>query len=499
MRRPPISLVILVFLAAGNGLAAPPTIKSISPGAIAPGRATEVTLTGDALDKAVSLWMSFEGQAEKLQCAEDRAVFKIVLPKDAAPGVGAIRLAATNGISSLRFIVIDSLPTTRASGTNHSAASAQQLKPPLAVEGSCEDRKSEFFKIPARKGETLAIDIVAQRAGSVLDPLARLFDPRGRELVFCEDTAGAGVDCRFDCKCASSGSYLLEMRDTRYDGGSQYRYRLRVATTPLEPLPMPFRARPEFIKSTGPYPQIEEIEPNDAKPQKISVPALVHGRFSRAKDQDRFQFEAKKGERLVFRSRTRSLGSPCDLYLRLETADGKKLGESPMLGAEESSLTNTFKDSGTFLLVVEEAAQLGGAEFFYLLQIEPFLPGFGLSIETEKVLGPPGGSAEIKVSPERHDYDGPITLALEGVPPGVTLEKSELTSKTNAMTVTIKLPADLNPGQLVNFRVLGRAKIAGNESIAYASTRPALRKLFPNLPWPPVELDGWMALGVTDK
>src|SRR5205814_9710960 len=140
-----------------------------------------------------------------------------------------------------------------------------------------------------------------------------------------------------------------------------------------------------------------EVEPNDENPQKISIPASISGRFANPRDRDCFEFDAKKGERLLFRAKTRSLGSPCDLYLRLETAAGKKLAESPMTGAEESSLTNTFKEGRVFRLVVEEAAQLGGPEYFYRLEISPFQPGFGLSVDTERFQAAPGGSIEIKV------------------------------------------------------------------------------------------------------
>src|SRR5205823_11143911 len=107
-------------------------------------------------------------------------------------------------------------------------------------------KASDFFKFTARKGQRLTFEVVAQRLGSALDPLIRLLDVKGRELVFCEDTPGAGVDCRFEYRFAKAGEYRLELRDSRYDGGSQYRYRLRVGDFPLERTPLPFLVRAEF-------------------------------------------------------------------------------------------------------------------------------------------------------------------------------------------------------------------------------------------------------------
>ncbi len=476
-----------------------PVITHMLPGAIAPGRVTEVIFFGSHLGGATNLWMSFDGTTQNIRCSEDRAVFKICVPASCSTGLGAVRLAATNGVSNLHLVMMDGLANLRASGTNHSLANAQALRPTIAVDGVCSEKASDFFKFTARRGERLSFEVVAQRLGSTLDPLVRLLDEQGRELVFCEDTPGAGVDCRFSYKFLRKGSYFLELRDTRYEGGSNYRYRLRFGDFPLATEPLPFHVKSEFAPPLSLLPQITEVEPNDSEPQQISVPACIHGRFSTDKDRDCFQFEAEKGERLAFRGRTRSFGSPCDLYLRLQTGDGKKIAEFPLVGADEGSLTNTFTETGAYRLVIEEAAQLAGPEFFYRVEIERDRPGFTLSVETDKVQAPSGGSVEVKVAPQRHGYDGPITLDLQAGGDGFELEKNVLTSKTNTIALTIKAPANVEPGQLLHFKISGHGMIEGKDFSAVASTQPALRKLFPHLPWPPAELDGWIALGVISK
>ena len=48
-----------------------------------------------------------------------------------------------------------------------------------------------------------------------------------------------------------------------------------------------------------------------------------------------------------------------------------------------------------------------------------------------------------------------------------------------------------------HFRIAGKAKIAGAEYSAIASTSPALRKSFPQMRYPPEEFDGLIALGIT--
>ena len=488
-----------LLLASVTGLADSPSIKYLLPSAVAPGKTTEITFFGSNLGAATNLWTSFDASTEHIRSADDRAVFKISIPAKSSTGFGAVRLAGTNGLSSFHLLMIDPLPNRPATGTNHSLATAQTLKLPLAVEGACQEKTSEFFKFSARKSQSLSFEVVAQRLGSALDPLVRLLDPKGRELVFCEDTPGAGADCRFIYKFQSSGEYVLELRDTRYEGGQQHRYRLRAGDWALEPAPLPFHVKSEFAKPISLLPQINEIEPNDLKGQEIPVPVCIIGHFQKAKDRDCFQFTAQKDQRLVFHGKTRSLGSPCDLYLRLETADGQKLAESPMAGADEGNITNTFKETSLCRLIIEEAAELSGPECFYRVEIEPFHRGFALSVDSEKVQAPAGGSFEIKVTPERRDYDGPITLALDGAGEGFEIVTNVITAKTNATTMKVNVPATLQPGDLIHFKITGHAKIDGHDFVTTASTRPALRKLFPHLLWPPAELDGWIALGITPQ
>jgi len=437
--------VVIFFFVGGTCLAESPAIKYLLPSAVVPGRTTEVTVFGNRLAETITLWTSFEAKCEKIRCSEDQAVFNIKLPAGCSTGLGAVRLVATNGASSLHLVMIDGLPGSVATGTNRSAATAQALKPPVAVDGACEEKAADFYRFSARKGERLSFEVVAQRLGSPLDPMVRLLDSSGRELVFCEDTPGAGVDCRFSYKFGRGGQYLLELRDTRYEGGRQHRYRLRLGDFPLETAPLAFLSKPEVSKPISRLPQITESEPNDFKPQKISLPISISGRFGKEKDRDCFQFEAAKGERLVFRSRTRSLGSPCDCYLRLADAAGKKLAESPVTGPDEAALTNIFKEAGTYQLQIEEVAQAGGPELFYRVEIEPYQPGFALSVDTEKIQAASGTTVEISVAPERHDYEGPITLSLDSAGEGFVLENNVITAKTNSTALKVKLPTGLQP------------------------------------------------------
>jgi hypothetical protein len=480
-----------------SGLAASPVITAVAPAA-APGKSSEIALFGENLAGAVALWTSFPAEAAVVSATNDgRATFRLTVPPRTPPGVGAVRVATTNGVSSLQLLVIDELPGVAESGTNNSPARAQWLRPPVAVDGAGEELSLDYFKVAARQGQALALEVVANRLGSRLDPVVRWLDAHGREVAHGDDEPGVAPDCRFTFKPPATGEYTLELRDVNYGGGAQFRYRLRLGGAPLPRRAPADDPKPAPGDGSKPVPRVVEREPNDtpARANKLALPAIVQGQFARAGDRDFFEFEARQDERLVFLGRTRSLGSPCDLFFQLQKADGTKLADGRVAGADEGSLTNRFQEAGAYRLVVEELTRRGGPDLDYRLHIAPFQRGFALEIETDKVEAGADGKFELKVTATRTEYDGPITLALVGLGDGVTLENNVIAEKKTETQLKAKLSARFAPDRITHFQVVGQARIGGSEFTVTAATLPALRKLWPTLRHPPAELDGLIALG----
>ena len=114
-----------------------------------------------------------------------------------------------------------------------------------------------------------------------------------------------------------------------------------------------------------------EIEPNDTPETAtaITLPFAVNGRFETPKDRDYFEIQGKKGERYLISGRTRSMGSPADLFLRLHKADGALLVEAEDAGTDDGVINYTFPEDGVYRLMVEDLLRRGGPEFVY--RIEP--------------------------------------------------------------------------------------------------------------------------------
>ncbi len=524
-------------------MAQSPSISDVPSSAVAPGKTTILTFPGKNLGGASEVWTSFPAKAviDTNVNNSEKIVLALTLAKEVPAGIGAVQLATTNGVSNLHLVLVDDLPGVAENGTNKTMASAQELKLPVAVDGNSEELSFDYYAFKAKKGQRVSIEVVANRLGSPLDPVVRLLDEAGKELAYCDDDPATGSDSRFSFTSPATGRYIIELRDIGYQGGSKYRYRLRVGNFPLASAPFPLGARrgaqtkvmfvgravdgvrpvslrvPEdaarvplsarfpggkacgFVTlATSRLPELMEIEPNETPETatKIPVPSAVNGRFAKPKDRDWFEFSANQGQRLVFSGRTRSLGSPCDLFMRLFNADGKQLAEADISGANEGTLTNKFSEAGTYRLFVEELNHGGEPDFVYRIEVEPFQAGFVLSLETNKVEAASEASFELKVTAARREYDGPINLSLEGLGDDFVLENNVIPEKKNETSLKVKLPGRVEAGQMSHFTIVGQARVDDADYEKTASTMPALRRLWPLLRYPPAELDGLIALGI---
>ena len=494
-------LILLLVGLTPPSFAAAPNVTRISPSAAIPDKLITITFLGDNLQGPVDLWTSFPAEVSR-RSDDDQAQFKLKLPPQTLTGIGAVRLVTTNGMSGLLLLLVDSLPASPSSGTNHSLATAQLITVPGAVDGGCVALRSDFFRIAAKKGEQINVEAVAQRIGSPLDPWIRLLDDQGRELASNDDAPGLGADARLDVRCPETGDYFVEIRDTRHGGGAQHRYRLRVG--PPLPAPLPFLTNRDLAPFTGPLTTphaTTEREPNNANSsaQLLQAPVEVSGVFNAAGDRDVYEFTVNKGERLIFHGRTRSIGSPCDLFLRLESTNGTKIAEANATGADEGALTNRFTDGGKYRLVVEELNQRGGQTLRYQLAIQPVTPGFTLNTETERVSAPAGDSFTIEVRAERRDYDGPISLSLIEPSGNLSVTNAVIPAKTNVTKITLSVAENADLGDHLPFSLTGGAVIKGTDVTERVSTVPALRILVPSLRHPPRELDGLLMFSASES
>jgi hypothetical protein len=109
-----------------------------------------------------------------------------------------------------------------------------------------------------------------------------------------------------------------------------------------------------------------EHEPNDkpANATQVSLSDGINGRFDKPADHDCYEFAARKGERIEFRAATRSLGSPCDVVLELQSTGGAQLRARTRRRRTRVFSRTNLVSNGTYRLVAEESRGAFGPNWF---------------------------------------------------------------------------------------------------------------------------------------
>ena len=147
-------------------------------------------------------------------------------------------------MSNLRLFCIDDLPQVMALPASRKKETAQAVAVPSVVVGTAAAEQTDYFKITAKAGERVSIEVLGRRLGSAFDPQLSLLDARsGRELAYSNDSPGLQTDARLTYTFKGAGDYLIEVRDVTYRGGPDFHYRLRIGDFPCATTPIPMAAK----------------------------------------------------------------------------------------------------------------------------------------------------------------------------------------------------------------------------------------------------------------
>ena len=438
-----------------------PALETTYPLAARPGATIRLGLRGERIEDATELWLSFPGTVQPV--AGENA-FDVTVASTTPVQLGAIRVLTPRGISNLRLLMVDDLPSVRAETKGHSRAEARALPVGCAVDGYVTATREDYFRVSLKTDESLSIEVVARRLGSPLDPLVRVVDSAGKELTSRDDTPGLLGDCRFSFTASATGDYWIAVRDIQYRGGEAFVYRLRLGDFPLVTCAFPMASprdgdlNVEAIgedagdidqqavvtdydaksESRGPAqralafrrrggrssafvvldstdtPEFVETEPNNAREfaNACEPPTGINGRFETPGDEDWYAWNLEAGERVEFAIDTERLGSPSRVYLRFYGSEGELLHASHPTGAARHEGTVGAAEPGRYFLRVEELHRRGGPEHAYRIALRRARPLFRLTVDADYFNAPAGGVFVAKVSAHRHDFAAAIDLTL---------------------------------------------------------------------------------------
>lgn len=469
-----------------------PSLASVFPQGSQPGRTVRTTVFGEYLDRTqtlVFLDQSVKGRVLKSSYTHLELEFEIAA--DAAYGPHYFRVISPRGASNLLLFRVSDQPQVMESEPNSQFEEAQQVAVPATINGRLDvDGDFDFFRFHAGKGETWTFDVRSARNGNGLDPALILLDSERRELAHSEDVFIWDPFLTYTFR--ESGEYVAVVQPTHAHVDPNFAYQLDIRRTPHLQTVSPLSVRPgtvveatlfgaaleggaklwfdapdfrgEVIEMRGSSARIRLeclagaldgrhelalvtpfgrsdtatflVDRTPAHPggEEIRPPVSITS-VARYRRPERFRFEAKAGETIVFEVRGQRFGSPVDSLLRLLDDTGKEIAandDAKIAGDQfnkDSYLLHTFSKAGRYQVEIRNLWKTTGENFPYQLLVRPPRPGFELMLASDR----PYDSLRLK-SERKEGYEGPIPFEITGLPQPLS---GEIPAGKNEITVPL--------------------------------------------------------------
>jgi hypothetical protein len=449
-----------------------------------PGKEATLTVHGQNLAGAVSLWTAVGEFAPQSSDNDNATVFAGTVRTDVVPGVYPFRVVTARGVSEAGAVVIDDLPHHALTGSAEDRANPQVIPAACIVNGFVNALKAQYFAVDLTAGEPFSVEVFACRLYSQLDPVLRLTDAAGNEVAFSDDVPGLRGDAQLSYTPTQSGRFVLQLRDVQYSGSGKHFFHLRVGRFPLVAATVPRlvdSGGPTEIQAIQPDGQTQvttasasgaatlqvlpvavrddshngsglaelfsvpgqgqsEIEPNDTRDTATKVDAGVMrlaGRLQAAGDTDWYRLTGTANQKLCVTSHTRDLGSPADVILQLWNADGQKLAENDDTGTADAQLVTTLPADGEYLLLVKDLTGQAHSASTYDLELNRDTGRLELTAASDHITVPHAGTASLSLAVKRLGFGGALTVGIQGLPEGLTAAPVYLAANQNTAVVTI--------------------------------------------------------------
>ena len=383
--------------------------------------------------------------------AEPRADFQLFARTQvSAPSGNVFRLSTVDNF-------LEAEPNDKTEAANVvPAAEAYALNGVIGQPGD-----ADFFRLTLKKGQVLEGQCLAQSLGSPLDPVVRVANAAGTDLVSNDDGGGMRrLDSRFRVTVPADGVYTLRVRDHLERGGANFVYRVELTAS----LPSLTFASPDYTVNDTNYRQF------------VAVPrggrmALLQN-FTRSGVNGDYRFEAPglpAGVRLLADAAPKDLPN---VPLVFEAAADAPLGQA-VVPLRLLPLDPKQTVVGR-LRQVYDIVRNGNV--IYYQGVEDRLPvavveaaPYALEIEVPKVPVVQNGVLSLPVVAKRKEgFKGPIRVFMVWTPPGITsLGEQTIPEGADRCAFELSASAGVTAADW-NFVVMGEAD-AGNGRVYNAS------------------------------
>ena len=499
----PAILFMVMSYHVGAARAAAPVVEYLYPTGGQRGTTVTVTAGGKFEPWPVKAWT--DSAELKFEAGEKSGTFNVHVGASASVGPHLVRLYNGEGASALRVFMVGEQKEVAETEPNDEVGKAQSVEGlPLTVNGQLEKSGDvDAYAVRLEAGQCLVASLQGRRLGAPMDPMLHLFDEGGNEIAFAHD--GFGLDPLLVHRASAGGRFVVRVSgfahppaaEVRLTGAKTDVYRLNLTTGPVVRWACPAgvrrgerktvrlfgwnlaaerweadatgekRGREAFSVGVGASDAPMQLQLSDAvelaegevaQGQALAAPFGVTGRIAATREEDRYSFAAKKGERFTLVLRGGFVESRFDPVLRVQDAAGKELArDDDGAGAGDARLEFAAPEEGTYRVVVSDLNRQGGEDFDYRLTVRKPVPEVTAMVAVHEVRVTPGKTAAVKVNVSRlHGHGDDVAVIATGLPAGVTSSSAGVPAKGGEVEVTLSAAADAKAASgAIRFMLVG--------------------------------------------
>ena len=474
----------------------------------------------------------FEGPLIRMPASQSKENYPkdlsgtITVAEDSPLGMRRFRTWTSQGATPTRVFVIGDLPEVVEREIDGDPVPVK-VDLPVTINGRIFPREEiDYWTFDAKTGHSYTCEVMATRIGSPLDSQLTVIGPDGQTVDENDDAIGSDSRIRFVAQ--ANGLHKVRITDTSFNGLQDYVYRLTITNGPWIEQLYPFGgskgSRTEFeivgqsvhdgkfsfdIPTDSPAIIVHQLEENGMRSNQLYIstsdlpeiverddptirdevrqgPIVLNGRIDQPGEIDSWKFQGVKDQQFVYDLQASIHGSRLDSVLSIHDETGKQLAESDDVsdGKTDSKLTFKFPEDGIYRVGIRDRFQArGGTEFAYRLVIdepETSVPSFRLSFPSDTETVYRNGNKAIKVTAERlHGFNGEITLEVEGLPEGITVEENVIAADKNETALNLKADGNASiENVMVKLFGVGRQVVPkkDGEDVAESAESPEIRQ-----------------------
>ncbi len=502
-----ILVSLLIVVCATSAFAASPRLSIINPRGVQRGTEAVLTFSGSQLGDGEQILFYSPGievvKVETVDVNNCKATVKIA--PDCRLGEHVAQVRTKTGISDYRTFYIGALPQVDEKEPNNFFDQPQPITLNQTVVGTIGGEDVDYYIVEAKKGQRICAEVEALRLGSAFfDPYVAILDMKRFELSAADDTPLVGQDAVASIVAPEDGKYVIQIRETAYGGGSNYRLHIGTFPRPLAVYPaggkLGDEVEPKFLgdpagefvqkfklptadskeftglfatvgtetaPSPNPFRLFEhgnslEVEPNNtvALATPATLPNAFNGILQEPGDIDFFKFTATKGQVYEVECYGRRIRSAIDPVMTLYNAQGGGIVGNDDSRGPDSYFRVTIPADGEYLLSVTDHLQRGGPGFVYRVEFTGVVPSLQLSIPQVERYGQyrrqvyiaKGNRFGTIINASRANFGGKLLLEPQGMPAGITIVAEPMAENLASMPVVFEAAADAPVnGALVDF------------------------------------------------